>query len=152
MRVTTNTMSTQRTDECCEKCKGFSRALGDSPCKNSDCTCHTNDESVVEEPLSVFQSILNQIIVDEDNGEHNADYYKEYYTKIMNTALLTSQSTQHKAEVEKAVEEERVRVREWAKRNARTEDTMMSDFPENHEWTVDYHELVDFLTPEGTKD
>lgn len=34
----------------------------------------------------------------------------------------------------------------WAKSNARTKGTAMSDFPENHEWNVDYHELVDFLT------
>jgi len=47
----------------------------------------------------------------------------------------------------KGVEVTKKEVAEWAKSNARTKDTMMSDLPENHEWTVDYHELVDFLTP-----
>ena len=45
------------------------------------------DSKEVEESLSVFQSILNQIIADEDNSEYNADYYKDYYTEIMAKAL-----------------------------------------------------------------
>ena len=41
--------------------------------------------------------------------------------------------------------DERERVKKWADSNARTNDTMMTDLPENHGYTVDYYELLDFL-------
>lgn len=98
-------MSTQRTDECCEKCKGYSRALGDFPCKNKDCSCHTNDESVVEFDARTFvkkaraQNWKNGGVLCHDDDELIEEL----------ESLLTSKDAQHKAEVEKARKEERER-------------------------------------------
>ena len=95
-------MSTQRTDGCCEKCKGFSRALGDFPCKNSDCTCHTNDESVVEDFRNKILDVETAIRL--TYNEKDSD---QMVAKMLD--YITTLLTQHKAEVEKARKEERER-------------------------------------------
>lgn len=40
---------------------------------------------------------------------------------------------------------ERQRLKQWADMNCWTEDNMITDLPENHQYLIDYHELLDEL-------
>lgn len=84
-------MSTQRTDRCCKKCKDQPE-YGSVPVPCEQCTCHTTtDESVVGELEKEYRASWGE-------GVEDMRLWNEFIVPA-----LTSQSTQHKAEVEKAV-------------------------------------------------
>lgn len=97
---------------------------------------------------------LNTII--EEEQKKFEDKFKDSFTlgameswkdgEVVRDFLTSAMQRAYEAGEKKAREEERERIRKWATSNARTKDTNMSDFPENHEYTVDYHELTDFLS------
>lgn len=94
---------------------------------------HTTPE--VEEIVEEFESrysYLYQGTVYEN--EHNFSPVHESVKHWLRTTL------------EEVVREERERIKEWAGRNCWTEDDSITDLPEEHQWNVDYHELLDALS------